>query len=141
MMHRLLARCLVALSVAATLGACAAEPGAQAPSPAAVAAAEQPPTAATESPLNIVFFLVDDLGWSDVGVFGSTFYETPHIDRLAEQGVRFINAYAATHVCSPTRASLLTGKYPARLRLTSRRWSPLSTTAWGACRALLNGWG
>ena len=92
------------------LAACAAEPEA----PAAVTAAERPP--------NIVFFLVDDMGWSDVGVFGSTFHDTPHIDALAEQGVRFTNAYAATHVCSPTRASLLTGKYPARLRLTD--WLP-----------------
>ena len=77
---------------------------------------------ASERPPNIVFFLVDDLGWSDVGVFGSTFYETPNIDRLAEQGVRFTNAYAAAHVCSPTRAALMTGKYPARLRLTD--WLP-----------------
>jgi hypothetical protein len=50
---------------------------------------------------NIVFFLVDDLGWSDVGSFGSTFYETPNIDRLATEGVRFTDAYAACHVCSP----------------------------------------
>jgi len=68
--------------------------------------------------LNIVFFLVDDLGWRDVGCFGSTFYETPNIDRLAGEGIRFTSAYAACHVCSPTRASLLTGKYPASLNLT-----------------------
>ena len=68
--------------------------------------------------LNVVFFLVDDLGWRDVGCFGSTFYETPHVDQLAREGVRFTNAYAACHVCSPTRASILTGKYPARLGLT-----------------------
>ncbi|HIL69822.1 MAG TPA: hypothetical protein EYG38_08235, partial [Verrucomicrobia bacterium] len=67
---------------------------------------------------NILFFLVDDLGWSDVGCFGSSFYDTPNIDRLAEEGVRFTDAYAACHVCSPTRASILTGKYPARLNLT-----------------------
>ncbi len=114
MKRRLLTACLGPLSVAATLGACAAEPDAPASSPAAEATPERPP--------NIVFFLVDDMGWRDVGVFGSTFYETPHIDALAEQGVRFTNAYAATHVCSPTRASLLTGKYPARLRLTD--WLP-----------------
>ncbi len=105
---------LAALGVPLVLGACAAEPDAPASSPAAGVAAERPP--------NIVFFLVDDMGWSDVGVFGSTFYDTPHIDALAERGVRFTNAYAATHVCSPTRASLLTGKYPARLRLTD--WLP-----------------
>ena len=67
---------------------------------------------------NIVFFLVDDLGWKDVGCFGSEFYETPHIDQLANDGIRFTDAYAACHVCSPTRASILTGKYPARLGLT-----------------------
>lgn len=67
---------------------------------------------------NIVFFLVDDLAWSDVGCFGSKFYETPNIDQLAQDGVKFTNAYAACHVCSPTRASILTGKYPARLNLT-----------------------
>jgi len=67
---------------------------------------------------NIVFFLVDDLGWADVGCFGSSFYDTPNIDALAEEGVRFTNAYAACHVCSPTRASILTGKYPATINLT-----------------------
>lgn len=67
---------------------------------------------------NVVFFLVDDLGWRDVGCFGSSFYDTPNVDRLAKEGVRFTDAYAACHVCSPTRASILTGKYPARLGLT-----------------------
>ncbi len=67
---------------------------------------------------NIVFFLVDDLGWRDVGCYGSSFYETPRIDRLAGEGMRFSQAYAACHVCSPTRASILTGKYPARINLT-----------------------
>jgi arylsulfatase A-like enzyme len=71
---------------------------------------------------NIVFFLVDDLGWRDVGCYGSHFYQTPNIDALANGGVRFTNAYAACHVCSPTRASILTGKYPARLHLTD--WLP-----------------
>lgn len=67
---------------------------------------------------NIVFILIDDLGWADVGCFGSTFHETPHIDRLAASGMRFTQAYAASPVCSPTRASIMTGKYPARLKLT-----------------------
>ena len=67
---------------------------------------------------NIIFFLVDDLGWRDVAIYGSSFYETPNIDQLAKDGVRFTQAYAACHVCSPTRASILTGKYPARLQLT-----------------------
>lgn len=71
---------------------------------------------------NIVFILVDDLGWSDVGCFGSKYYETPNIDRLASQGMRFTDAYAACSVCSPTRASIMTGKYPARLHLTD--WIP-----------------
>jgi len=68
---------------------------------------------------NFVFFLIDDMGWKDLGCFGSTFYETPNIDRLAAQGMRFTNAYAACPVCSPTRASIMTGRYPARLRLTN----------------------
>lgn len=67
---------------------------------------------------NIVFVLIDDLGWSDVGVYGSPFYETPNIDRLAADGMRFTDAYATCHVCSPSRASIMTGKYPARLGLT-----------------------
>ncbi len=71
---------------------------------------------------NIVFILIDDLGWADVGCFGSRYYETPNIDRLASQGMRFTDAYAACAVCSPTRASIMTGKYPARLHLTN--WIP-----------------
>ncbi len=71
---------------------------------------------------NIIIFLVDDLGWMDVAYNGSKFYETPNIDRLAKEGVRFNQAYATCHVCSPSRASLLTGKYPARLNLTD--WLP-----------------
>lgn len=67
---------------------------------------------------NIVVVLTDDLGYADVGCFGSTFYETPNIDRLAASGMRFTQAYAACPVCSPTRASIMTGKYPARLKLT-----------------------
>jgi arylsulfatase A-like enzyme len=68
--------------------------------------------------LNFVFILIDDMGWKDLGCYGSTFHETPNIDRLAGQGMRFTDAYAAGPVCSPTRASILTGKYPARLHLT-----------------------
>ena len=71
---------------------------------------------------NIVFFLVDDLGWTDLGCYGSDFYQTPHIDRLAAEGVRFTDAYAACNACSPTRAAVLTGNYPARLKLTD--WIP-----------------
>lgn len=67
---------------------------------------------------NIVFFLADDLGQRDLGVYGSTFYETPHIDRLARDGARFTDAYAACPVCSPTRASILTGQWPQRTGIT-----------------------
>jgi len=73
---------------------------------------------------NFVFFLVDDLGWRDLGCFGSTFYETPNVDRLAAQGMRFTSAYAACPVCSPTRASIVTGKYPARLQTTDYFGAP-----------------
>ena len=69
--------------------------------------------------LNFVFILIDDMGWRDVSYNGSQFYETPNIDRLAAQGMKFTNAYAACPVCSPTRASIMTGKYPARLGLTN----------------------
>jgi arylsulfatase A-like enzyme len=67
----------------------------------------------TPGNLNFVFILVDDLG-----CYGSTFYETPSVDALARSGMRFTNAYAACPVCSPTRASIMTGKYPARLDTT-----------------------
>ena len=70
------------------------------------------------SKLNFVFILIDDLGWADIGCFGSKYHETPNIDGLASQAMRFTDAYAACAVCSPTRASILTGKYPARLHLT-----------------------
>lgn len=67
---------------------------------------------------NVVFFLVDDLGWRDTEPFGTTFYETPNIKKLAAESMTFTNAYAACPVCSPTRASIMTGKYPARLHTT-----------------------
>ena len=71
---------------------------------------------------NVIFYLVDDMGWSDVGYEGSNFYDTPNIDQFAKEGVRFTQAYAACHVCSPTRGSILTGEYPARTHLTD--WLP-----------------
>ena len=67
---------------------------------------------------NFVFILADDLGYSQIGCNGSTYYKTPNIDQLANEGMRFTNAYAACPVCSPTRASITTEKYPARLHLT-----------------------
>lgn len=68
---------------------------------------------------NIIFILIDDMGWKDLGCYGSSFYETPHIDQLAGRGMRFTHAYAACPVCSPTRASILTGKYPATVGVTN----------------------
>ncbi len=85
---------------------------------------------------NFVFILADDLGYSQVGCYGSTYYQTPNLDKLAEQGMRFTNAYAACPVCSPTRASIMTGKYPARLHLTdfiagnNKDTYPLSQPDW-----------
>lgn len=67
---------------------------------------------------NIVLILIDDLGWADLGCYGSTFHETPHLDALAANGALFTDAYAASPVCSPTRASLLTGKYPSTVGVT-----------------------
>lgn len=75
--------------------------------------------ASDDSPrMNIVVFLVDDMGWSDLGCYGSTFYKTPRIDHFAKQGVRFTEAYAASHVCSPSRGAFISGEYPARTHLT-----------------------
>lgn len=71
---------------------------------------------------NVVFVLIDDMGWRDLGCFGSDFYETPNIDALADEGMRFTSAYASCHVSSPSRASILTGMYPASLGLTD--WLP-----------------
>jgi arylsulfatase A-like enzyme len=67
---------------------------------------------------NIIFLLVDDLGWRDVGFMGSKYYETPNLDGLAKKSIVFTNAYAACAVCSPTRASIQTGRYPARIGVT-----------------------
>ena len=69
-------------------------------------------------PMNVVFFLVDDYGWKDVGYNGSTFYETPNIDKLAATGMAFTDGYAACPVCSPTRAAIMSGKYPGRIKTT-----------------------
>jgi len=74
-------------------------------------------SASREKP-NIILFFIDDLGWTDLGCYGSDLYETPNIDRLATEGIRFTNAYSACTVCSPSRAAIMTGKYPARLHLT-----------------------
>lgn len=75
----------------------------------------QPVEAAKPNRPNIIFVLADDLGWSELGCYGNDFNETPHLDRLAKEGMRFTQAYAAAPVCSPYRAALLTGQYPARV--------------------------
>lgn len=67
---------------------------------------------------NIIFILADDLGWAELGCYGNTFNETPNLNKLAKQGMRFTQAYAAAPVCSPYRAALLTGQYPARVGIT-----------------------
>jgi arylsulfatase A len=88
---------------------------------------------AAAPPPNFLFILVDDMGWRDLSCYGSSFYETPNIDRFAGESMRFTNAYAACPVCSPTRASILTGKYPARLGLTD--WIP-GRNQWPTARLL-----
>ncbi len=77
-----------------------------------------PSSAHAEEKPNVVFLFADDLGWTGLGCFDSDFYETPNLDALAASGVKFTNAYSACTVCSPTRASLMTGMYPAKLKLT-----------------------
>jgi len=67
---------------------------------------------------NVVFFLVDDLGWNNTGSYGSRFYDTPNVDELAEEGVQFTDAYSASPVCSPSRAAIMTGKHPVRVGIT-----------------------
>ncbi|MGB9605579.1 MAG: sulfatase-like hydrolase/transferase, partial [Bryobacteraceae bacterium] len=71
---------------------------------------------------NVVLILADDLGQRDVGCYGNRYFATPHLDRLASEGARFTDAYAASPVCSPTRASILTGRYPVRYGITD--WIP-----------------
>jgi len=80
-----------------------------------------PATTAADKP-NVIIILIDDLGRNDLGCYGSRYYRTPNLDKLAADGIRFSDAYAACPVCSPTRAAILTGKYPARLHLTD--WLP-----------------
>lgn len=74
---------------------------------------------APKRPSNFVFFVVDDMGWMDSTVYGSQYYETPNMERLAKRSVRFTDAYSASPLCSPTRASLMSGQYPARTGITT----------------------
>ena len=77
-------------------------------------------SASAEQRPNVIFILADDLGWSDTNLYGTTkFLETPNIDLLAKRGMTFTNAYAANPLCSPTRASILTGLYPTRVGITA----------------------
>jgi len=78
----------------------------------------EPAAPAAGRPPNVVLILIDDLGWSDLGAYGNRYHSTPNIDRISQEGMRFTSAYAAAPVCSPTRASLMTGKSPARLGFT-----------------------
>jgi arylsulfatase A len=90
---------------------------------ATILLAGRPTSAAEEQQLfNVVLFVIDDLGQRDLGCYGSKFYRTPHIDRLAREGVRFTDFYAVCPVCSPTRVSILTGQYPQRWNITD--WIP-----------------
>ena len=73
---------------------------------------------AQDEKLNFIVILVDDMGWMDLSCQGSDYYQTPNIDRLAEEGMRFTNAYAACAVCSPSRAAVQTGRYPGRTGVT-----------------------
>ncbi|MCP4642047.1 MAG: sulfatase [bacterium] len=92
-------------------------------------------SAPTRKP-NIVFMLIDDLGWADVACYGNTYHETPNIDRLATQGMRFTDAYAACPVCSPTRASIVSGQYPAHLGITD--FIPGHLRPWAKMRMPVN---
>jgi arylsulfatase A-like enzyme len=85
---------------------------------------------AAAAPPNIVFFLADDLGQRDLGCYGSTFYETPHLDRLSREGAKFTDAYAACPVCSPTRASIMSGQWPQRTGITDYIGAPLKPDGW-----------
>ena len=80
----------------------------------------------SEKKPNIIMILLDDMGYRDLGCYGSAYYETPNIDSLAEEGIRFTDAYAACPVCSPSRASIMSGKYPAQTswyRTRKESWS------------------
>lgn len=87
-------------------------------------------SAFSEGKPNVVVFLVDDLGQRDIGCYGSTFYETPNVDRLAKEGAKFTSGYAACPVCSPTRASLMTGMWPQRTGITDYIGAPLKPEGW-----------
>ncbi len=82
-------------------------------------------SATAKKKTNFVFFLVDDMGMMDLGTYGSNFHETPNVDKLAKTGMKFNYGYAACPVCSPTRASIMTGRHPVRVEITD--WIPGSS--------------
>ena len=110
-MKKTLRTSILALAVAASTAAIAQTPS-KLPTPPAAAESSK------NRPPNVVLILVDDLGWADLGCYGSTFHETPNLDALAKRGALFTDAYAASPVCSPTRASILSGKYPSRIGMS-----------------------
>ncbi|MBM3856188.1 MAG: hypothetical protein FJ399_24020, partial [Verrucomicrobia bacterium] len=112
---------LLLLFAAAPFAGCLSELAASSVA-AAVADPGRPASAPAKADPNVVLILADDLGWTDLACFGSDLHETPHLDRLAREGMRFTQNYSACTVCSPTRAALLTGQYPARLHITD--WIP-----------------
>jgi arylsulfatase A len=83
--------------------------------------------AKTQKP-NIIFIMADDLGWGELGCYGNSFNETPNLDKLAQQGLKFTQAYASAPICSPTRVSIITGQYPARVHITD--FLPAKTDRW-----------
>ena len=86
--------------------------------PSCSAASQKQSNKQSKRPSNIIFVLADDLGWAELGCYGNKFNETPNLDKLARQGMRFTDAYAAAPVCSPFRAALMTGQWPARVGIT-----------------------
>lgn len=91
-----------------------------------------PVARAMAAPPNIVFILADDLGWADLPCYGNEFHETPHLDQFAREGMRFTEFYAAAPICSPTRASIFSGQYPARIGLSDfvpGHWRPYEKLA------------
>jgi arylsulfatase A-like enzyme len=113
-----------------------AGPPAGAAAPSAAPRAAPATASATPARPNVIVVLVDDMGWRDLSCQGSDYFETPHVDRLAARGMRFTRGYSACTVCSPTRAAILTGQYPARLHVTdwipghARPFAPLAVPAW-----------
>ena len=91
--------------------------------------------AASQQP-NIVLIYMDDLGWKDIGCAGSTFYKTPNIDHLAEQGMRFTHAYSAAPLCAPSRGAVITGKFPGRTKYTAIIGNGTDDSLWTQSKAL-----